>query len=136
MPPVPKRSDQRRRRNIEGRPDKVTAEGAVEVPDAEGTWHPVARDWFLSLAESGQSQFFEPSDWQHARYIAEAMTTNLNAGKFSAQLFASVESAMNNLGSTEGARRRLRIEVERATGVQPVDPAVASIAEYRKQLGA
>ena len=136
MPPVPKRSDQRRRRNIEGRPDKVTAEGAVEVPDVGDAWHPVARDWFLSLAESGQSQFFEPSDWQHARYIAEAMTTNLNAGKFSAQLFASVESAMNNLGSTEGARRRLRIEVERATGVEPVDVAVASIAEYRKSLGA
>ena len=136
MPPVPKRSDQRRRRNVEGRPDKVAAQGGVEVPEPEGAWHPVARDWFLSLAESGQSQFFEPSDWQHARYIAEAMTTNLNAGKFSAQLFASVESAMNNLGSTEGARRRLRIEVERATGVQPVDPAVASIAEYRKSLGA
>lgn len=134
--PVPKRSSQRRRQNVESRPDVIVRHGDVEVPEPGDAWHPVARDWFLSLAESGQSQYFEPSDWQHARYIAEAMTTNLNAGKFSAQLFASVESAMNNLGSTEGARRRLRIEVERATGVQPVDPAVASIAEYRKQLGA
>lgn len=136
MPPVPKRSDQRRRTNAESRPDKVTAQGAVVVPAASDDWHPVAADWYRSLSESGQSIYFEPSDWQHARYICEALSRNLNAGKFSAQLFASVESAMNNLGSTEGARRRLRIEVERALGEQPVDPAVASIAEYRKSLGA
>jgi hypothetical protein len=136
VPPVPKRSDQRRRRNVEGRPDKVTAQGAVPVPDPGEDWHPVARDWYLSLGESGQSVYFEPSDWQHARFICEALTRNLNAGKFSAQLFASVEGAMNNLGSTEGARRRLRIEVERALGDLPVDAEVASIEKYRKALGA
>lgn len=136
MPPVPKRSDQRRRRNLDGRPDKVEASGAVEVPEPSDDWHPVAAAWFLSLAQSGQSQFFEPSDWQHARYVCEALTRNLTGGKFSAQLFASVESAMNNLGSTEGARRRLRIEVDRALAGPPVDPAVASIADYRKVLGA
>lgn len=112
--PVPKRDDQRRRRNVPAVPT-TRAVGAAEVavPEPDAGWHPIARDWFVSLAGSGQGRFYEPSDWQTARYVAESMSRNLSAGRFSAQHFAAVMSAMTDLLTTEGARRRARLELDR-----------------------
>lgn len=131
--PVPKRQSQRRRQNKPEKTDQVKAHGKVAVPEVSETWHPVAKDWFKSLAESGQAQFFEPSDWQGARFVAEAMTENLNAGRFSAQLFASVWTAMGELLTTEGSRRRVRLEIERETGDPDEEAAVAAIDDYRRR---
>ena len=39
--------------------------------------HPAARRWFESLAESGQSAFYEPSDWATAYVLAETMSREL-----------------------------------------------------------
>lgn len=134
--PVPKRSDQRRRRNKPEGSAPVKAPTAPNPPPAiapDPNWHPIAQDWFESLAESGQAQFYEPSDWQTARYVGEAMSRNLAADRFSAQLFASVMAGMTELLTTEGARRRMRIELERQA---PAEPASVSImAEYRRAAG-
>lgn len=135
--PVPKRSEERRRRNAGKDADRVSVEGTVEVPEADATWHPIARDWYLSLGASGQGQFMEPSDWQAARYVAEGMTRNLESGKFNANAFAAVWSAMSDLLTTEGARRRVRLEIERNTGGEQEAPAgVTAIGDYRKRVGA
>lgn len=133
--PVPKREDVRRRRNKEGgRATRAAGAPVVAVPAPEDKWHPIARDWFLSLAESGQSRFYEPSDWQSARYIAEAMSRNLFGGfKMSAVMFSAVMSGMTELLTTEGARRRARMELERAEPQE--DAAVLAIASYREELG-
>lgn len=134
--PVPKRSSQQAGHNTKDEePDRVAADGSVVTPEPDEGWHPIARDWFVSLGESGQAQFFEPSDWQYARYVAEAISRNLNAGRFSGQLFASVQSAMGELGSTEGARRRMKIEVERVTGEQVDAAEVAVLDKYRQAAG-
>jgi hypothetical protein len=130
--PVPKRSDQRRRRNKPEGAQLARAKGAavVAVPAADPAWHPVAVDWFESLKESGQSAFYEPSDWATARYVATAMSTNLKGERFSSMLFSSVMSAMTDLLTTEGARRRARVELERAE--PEAEPAsVAIMARYR-----
>ncbi len=135
--PVPKRSDQRRRRNADevevasapsGYPD-----GSTAPPPDEG-WHPIARRWYDSLANSGQSFFFEPSDWAQAAYVAEAMSRNLNQGqRLSGQLFAAVVAAASDLLTTEGARRRLRIELSKAEAAE-VDSGIADLmAEYKAQ---
>lgn len=134
--PAPKRSSERRRRNRDSRPDKVRADGVVGVPPADEGWHPIARDWYEALKESGQSQFFEPSDWQAARYVAEVMTRNLSAGRFSAQLFVGVWSAMTELLTTEASRRRVRVEIERETGESRQPAGVTALDEYRRSLGA
>lgn len=134
--PVPKRSTERRRRNKESKIETVTAlTEKVEQPPADPKWHPIAREWYESLASSGQARFYEPSDWHFARYVAEAMSRNLKAPKtkFSSVLFASVCSGMSDLLTTEAARRRVRMEIER-TG-DPEQPAsVTAIADYRKRL--
>lgn len=137
--PVPKRSDQRRRRNTTDGPAVIKADAgaAPDMPEADETWHPIASTWYEALATSGQAQFYEASDWATAYYVAEAMSRNLaNEKRFSAQLFQAVMSAMTDLLTTEGARRRARVELERNTGP---DPAVAErltlMADYRKAAG-
>lgn len=134
--PIPKRSGQRRRRNVSDGPALVKAEAgkAPTVPRASGDWHPIAKRWFQSLKDSGQAQFYEQSDWLTAVYVAEAMSRNLSQSKFSAQLFQSVMSAMTDLLTTEGSRRRARVELEReAGGEDPAEAARVTLMEtYRK----
>ena len=136
--PVPKRSSERRRRNKDGGETEAVeakASGPVEQPPADETWHPIARDWYLALAVSGQARFYEPSDWATAQYVASAMSRNLEASRFSAQLFAAVASAMSNLLVTEGDRRRVRLEIEREQKAPGRPAAVTAIDDYRDALG-
>ena len=136
--PVPKRSEERRRRNKPTGPDlaKVSAaSSSTKWPDPNPDWHELAVDTYLSLRDSGMAQFYEPSDVAVARYTCEAMSRNLKAeGRLGAQLFSSVLSALTNLGATEGDRRRLRIELDRTEPEVP--PSVALMEEYRRAAGA
>lgn len=136
--PVPKRSSERRRRNKPEGPEVTSAPATtqtVECPLPDESWHEIARDWYGSLAKSGQAIFYEPSDWATARYVAEAMSRGLQASRFSAQLFAAVSAAMTELLTTEGARRRARLEIHRGpvSNEKPAD--VTALDDYRALLG-
>ena len=138
--PVPKRSSERRRRNkpegVEVTSVPVPEPELVECPPADESWHQIARDWYDSLAKSGQVVFYEPSDWATAKYVAEAMSRGLQGSRFSAQLFAAVSSAMTELLTTEGARRRARLEIERGKPGESEKPAgVTALDDYRTALG-
>lgn len=133
--PVPKRSDQRRRRNkvdIDKAPVSLPA-GVVRGPEAPPEITGLARDWYDSLRTSGQSVFYADSDWTSAWIIARAVQ------KFderpTAHMLTAILSGLGSLAATEGDRRRLRIELER---VQESDPdeeaAVAEIDEWRSRL--
>lgn len=113
--PVPKRSEERIRRNIDVIPiEKVTAYGNVHQPPlAIDNAHPLVLDFYNSLGESAQSRYYEPSDWQYARLVLDTINTQLRRGGFSAAMFPAVMSALSNLLVTEGDRRRVRLEVER-----------------------
>ena len=113
--PVPKRTSQRlghltKAQKAEATTVKVT--GAVEIPPADESWHQLAKEWYRSLQESAQHQLMEPSDWAAARLVAAEMTRML-ADAPNAAMFGRIWSAMGELMTTEGARRRLKIEVER-----------------------
>jgi hypothetical protein len=172
--PVPKRSDQRRRRNkpSEKVTDKTPAgraretppvsrasqpaeaaaetEPAGEVRKANARWHPVAKRWFESLSASGQSKFYEPSDWATAELIAESISRELKpqvvgvtkdgeavmvAVPPKGQTISAWLKGMSVLLVTEGDRRRMQLELQRP------DPAgeeaagdVSEIDEYRRRL--
>lgn len=127
--PPPKRSDQRRRTNKPAVPvDKAEGAGPFEPPAADEGWHPVAVQWFSSLAGSGQARFYEPSDWATAFVIAESMSREFKPQVVGVDLegkpiFAKVPpkgaslaawlKGMTALMVTEGDRRRLRLELER-----------------------
>jgi len=127
---IPKRSTQRRRRN------KVDITHAPsnyewEIPEPDEDWHEVATQWYLSLQKSGQKIFFENSDWAQAFYVAEAMSRSLRTSRTSGQLFSAVISAAGELLTTEGARRRMRVELERAHDEGDTTAADA-MAAYRQ----
>lgn len=136
--PPPKRTDQRRRRNKPEGVQVTKAKGAhlVTPPAANRQWHPVAKRWFDSLKTSGQSAFYEDSDWATAYLIAESMSRELHTGEPpSGASLAAWLKAMGSLLVTEGDRRRARLELERPTA-EEVPADVDDLAEYRARLAA
>lgn len=148
--PVPKRSSQRRRTNKDSVPEKAEAAARVAIPEPDGDWHDAASAWYRSLADSGQSQFYEPSDWAVAWLIAESISRDLQpqvvgiAERTGEAVWATIPMkgaslaaylrAMTALLVTEGDRRRARLELERPGAGEVQTPDVASLADYRSRL--
>jgi hypothetical protein len=141
--PVGNRSDQkdRRKQAKNGGPEDipVTAVPRVAEPMAAPplgfVTHDLAMEWYASLSRSAQSLYFEPSDWQTARIVAMELGRMLNAGKPSGQLFTALWTATGDLLSTEGQRRRLRFEIDRAPAGEDEDDD-AAIIDLATRLGA
>lgn len=115
--PPPKRDDQRRHRGelaLGKVADRAPGAAEVPIPEANPSWHPIALRWYESLAKSGQSVFYEPSDWMTAWVVAESMSLELSTGEppKAASLTAWLK-AMSVLMVTEGDRRRMRLELDR-----------------------
>jgi hypothetical protein len=133
---IPKRADQRRRRNKpEGHP-LTTAPGAahVDFPLPDDGWHEMARDWYLSLARSGQAKYYEPSDVQVARVWAEVLSRQLLTEKMSAVMIQAWAASAAELLTTEGSRRRGRLELERSQGDADEDASVTMLSAYRERF--
>ena len=151
--PTPKRSDMRRRVNKPEVPIIHSPAGEIiEPPEPSRDWHPIARDWYLSLASSGQAVFYEPSDWATARLIAESISRDLKpqfvamsetTGKpvyesipMRGASLAAYLKAMTALLVTEGDRRRARIELERGEVDTSAEEAkIARMNDYRRAAG-
>lgn len=134
--PLPKRSEERTRRN------KPENEGGVSlskgervpfrVPPVDKDWHPRATQWYRSLAKSGMRDYYELSDYETARILCDAMTEYYK--RPTAMMLATILQGMNALGVTEGERRRMRIELEDRK--EPETPAsVTALSSYRAALG-
>lgn len=136
--PVPKRSEERIRRNAPEIPiDRVDMSGPVHMPDLNiAGAHPMVSDLYYSLAESGQSQYYEPSDWQVARLLCYIINDMLSQTKLSAQMVMAVSSLFGDLMMTEGSRRRLRMEIEREAGksTSKEDAASAQVIAMYKDM--
>lgn len=137
--PVPKRSDQRRRRNKpEAAPAVVVAMGqqVVKPPTEDRAWHPYAKDWFRALKRSGQAQFYQESDWREAKLVAWLITQELSSPTGArAGMMDVIFSRADALMTTEGARRRLRVELTTPKIVDDAKEATVSIMEqYRADL--
>ena len=137
--PIPKRSEERIRRNVEEFPiTKIPVNGEVKIPllgikDA----HPIVRDLYRSLGDSAQSRYFEPSDWQYARTALHFLDGLIKdqSGKPSPMMLSTINQMLSSLLVAEGDRRRVRLEVERNRnlgGAQVYDLSVAQM--FREQL--
>jgi hypothetical protein len=133
--PTPKRSGERRRRNAGPGTAKLRLDGAVVIPAAPGGLHPIAADWYRALGESGQSKFYEPSDWQRAKVVALKLSQMLEMDAPPATMIAAVFTAMDSVMDSESARRRSRIEVQRLVETPAADSKVTAMAELRRKLG-
>lgn len=139
--PVPKRPDQRRRRNKpkDGQPAVAVvkvprAAAAPGPPPPAAEWHPLVRELYLSLPESGQARFYEPSDWAFARMTCELLSRQLGAEKINASLISTIMSSLDRLLVAEADRRRARLILERDEPTEDA-PSVAIMAKYRKAAG-
>lgn len=139
--PIPERSEARRRRNKEDGPALVKAPAGQptdlpNTPEPDPLWHPIAADWYLSLRESGQAAFYEPSDWAVARYAADLMSKVLLSERGpNGQLVAALNSVMSSLLTTEGDRRRARMELERKKPAGQQLASVSPLDSYRDIAG-
>lgn len=134
--PVPKRSDERTRRN------KPENEGGVSlskgervpyrVPPPDREWHSRAKQWYRSLSRSGMREYYELSDYEMARVLCDALTEYYK--RPTAMMLATILQGMTSLGVTEGERRRMRIELESPKELE-TPASVTAISNYRKQLG-
>lgn len=132
--PVPKRSDQRIRRNKQDvAVETVVALGVVPVPELGiENPHPIVVDLYRSLRESAQAKYYEPSDWQFARLTMQMINNLCWSSRPSAQLLTAVNSMLTDLLVTEGARRRVRLEVEREQVAGAIGNNVAEL--FRQKL--
>ncbi|MBC3186300.1 hypothetical protein H7347_06900 [Corynebacterium sp. zg-331] len=112
--PVPKRSDQRVRRNVTPEVTRIAGAAQVRPPAEDRSWHIAAKRWYRSLRHSGQAIFYEPSDWAHAQLCATLLSDEMRREKPRAGMISQILSMMTDLLTTEGARRRVRVELERA----------------------
>lgn len=141
--PVGKRSEERMGHRSKNEKDSITKAPSgppvdlPDLPEPDGLWHPIAADWYLSLRESGQAAFYQPSDWAVARYAADLMSKVLMSERGpNGQLVAALNSVMSSLLTTEGDRRRARMELERQKpGTMQAPASVTAIADYRSSIG-
>lgn len=118
--PVPMRSEERVRRNKDNTPvDRFDVDGDVEIPTAF-FFNKVINNLWLSLKQSVNVRYFEPSDWQYAILAFTLWDEELghdaegnslrNPGP---TMLMALDAMLSKLLITEGERRRLRIEVDR-----------------------
>ncbi|QAY03787.1 terminase small subunit [Mycobacterium phage AFIS] len=129
--PLPKRSDERVRRNTTeyGEVTTLPVSGPVKSPPLGLTDpHPIVRDLYNSLAESAQAALYQPSDWSYAKFTLHFADQLLKSSKPSSQMLVAVNQMLSSLLVSEGDRRRVRIEVERTKSDGP-DASVTTMGE-------
>jgi hypothetical protein len=85
-----------------------TREG-IPIPEPDADWKAPARSWFNSLKLSGQSAFYEASDWATA--VAAARAYDIFLRTYNASIFAQFVKLSERLGVTVIDRKRSRIEL-------------------------
>jgi len=149
--PIPKRAAERRRQNKPETPlDTIEVIGPVKIPPVNPNWHAIAKRIYGSLRNSGQSKFYEESDWSAAYLLAESLSRDLKPQfvaydetthkpiraylPLKGASMAAYLKAFACLGVTEGDRRRMGIEIERSAQ-KPALTVVSVMDEYRDALG-
>lgn len=131
MAVVPKRDDKRRNKATR-KADKIYAEGGVEQPEPPAAWGLMAKEWYRSLEDSAQAEFYEPSDWQTAIVAGWLLDEWMNTRR--ATTMGEFRMLCSQLMATEGERRRARLEIHRNAPDEDKKGAVA-VSEYKARLG-
>lgn len=117
--PVPKRSDQRRRRNKPAIDISKVGGAAAEAPELGMDLHPLVADWYAALSQGAEAAFYTPAMWQRARIVARMLDTVVTSGKPSSMMYAALQADMKALLVDAGELRRLGIEVQAAEAAEP-----------------
>lgn len=104
------------------------------IPVASERWHPIVRSWFNSLALSGQTQLWQPSDWTTAVLAADCYNRFIQSGN--GQILVTFNRLSERLGVTEIDRKRARIELTTEGEVdQDKERAARQVISWKGRLG-
>lgn len=108
---------------------------------AELVWYPEDPEWcedakriYESFRVSGVIVFWEQSDVAQLHFLCSEITWYRQLAKFSGQGLQALLSGLTELGATEGARRRMKIELQRDSGSQGDSETDNAIAELLGQF--
>jgi hypothetical protein len=87
-----------------------TRRDGIPIPTADERWLPEARSWYNSLKLSGQSEFYEASDWATA--VAAARALDMGLRSYNASLFAQWVRLSERLAVTHADRVKARIVLD------------------------
>lgn len=142
MPAIPYREAElarpRARKGGDQQPTKKGMLLPVRIPEADPEWHPIARMFYESLLESGQSDFYQQSDWAFAYSLADDITAYKNQTwrdgtvKRSPEMLKAILGGMSLLLVTEGDRRRVRLELMEE--VEQDDTEDQAVNDYKARL--
>jgi hypothetical protein len=125
--PIPKRDDERVRRNTTGEDGLETKNFSmsdpVKIPDAFFENDEVQGMW-AALQISVNVQYFEPTDWAYAIFVLTRIDRGLAKGEPGAMMMSAWDGLLKQLAMTETERRRIKIEAHR--GVQAEEETQAS----------
>ena len=150
MPTPPKReSELKRPRSRKGKDAALTVTGLrrpVTIPDADPDWHPVALGLYESARTSGQSDYYQDSDWWMLWNLCDEISVYKNMGysyidketgeevfvkKRNGQLFTAIQGGLEKLLLTEGDRLKVKMELHEAPQERPNLAVVAQLDLYR-----
>jgi len=150
--PVRKRSEERLGHRSKAEKEGVTRvprdAAAVPRPAPNPSWHPVAKSWYMSLGHSGQSDFYEPSDWMTAVWLADQMSLHYQEIRIgtteegdpiygvtpmSGQVLSAFLKGMTSLLATEGDRRRAAVELGRRQAEEDEDAQIIHLVRDEEQ---
>ena len=136
--PVPKRKDQLRGHRAKDELAAVTrAPGMsrVPVPSESREWHPVAKRLWRAAKDSGQAQFYQPSDWAVFYFLMEELSEYVRAPRRNGQILTAILSGLSTLLVTEGDRRRLQVELTQPSSEELASAGVEEMAKWREKMG-
>ena len=97
------------------------------MPKPNPKWHTIATAWYRSLEKSGQTYFYEPSDWMAAVVLAEQLSREmlpkpiLITNADGSTELEWVEQAMN--GASLNALLKAAIELQKGPSADEAVPA-------------
>lgn len=132
--PVPKRSEDRVRRNKPDVPIKIGQAQPAKRPPEDKHWHVTAKRMYRSLKSSGQTAFWQDSDWEYARFVMGEVSRMLNTAgdkPLKAGHLAEVNKMMGELMMTEPARRRARVELQHVSEGEATGGSMGTVTNIK-----
>jgi hypothetical protein len=114
--------------------EKIEFEQALEPPDPDPGWKPIALYAYRAFLNSPLSQFYTETDLAYGWMTAEAIDTAIKSG-MSAMRVVAADSMMRAALFTETDRRKVRIELTRKE--PETNPTVdANVADFEARRAA
>src|SRR5512138_3759271 len=93
--PIPNRSGDYSRERDAHKGDRAPIKKGIAYgarpPAASKDWHPIAKKMWNALKKSGQSAFYEESDWAYAYHVMDDLSYYKKSNKRSSMMLSAID---------------------------------------------